>query len=238
MLGQALAHDGSGKALGSLRRAYELAPHVYGVVVALGAEQQKWGNIHEAKRTYKQAVVLAPKEPEPLVALGVLMQASGETELDPSGATPFHPTAESVILSRLGDAEDDDDDSLEDAPVAAWSAALTLSPGRADVHALIATRIASSQPPPGAGGEAKALPPAATERALGHAKRAVALAPHSPASYDALGGALLRGRAPANLTKPDLGRVRKALRSAVRLHDDSAAIGACSSQTPPAPPLP
>ena len=115
MLGQAFSHSNDKAALVSLTAAFALAPNQPAILLLLGAEHQKHGNLKDATGAYRAAIELAPSNADAYTKLGALLASTGSSE------------------------DSDKSDSAADA----WSAAVSLAPQNAEAQHLLAARLAT-----------------------------------------------------------------------------------------------
>ena len=118
MLGQAFSHSNDPAALISLTVAYALAPNQPELLLLLGAEHQKHGNLKNATAAFRAAIELAPSNANAYTTLGVLLASTDSSENAAGG--------------------DKSDSAAE-----AWSAAVSLAPQNAEAQHLLAARLAA-----------------------------------------------------------------------------------------------
>ena len=204
MLGQALALKGAPGAVDALRTAHRLAPQVGQVAFSLASELSKStesSHASEASTLYRKALKLAPAlgNADTYVQLGRALARS-------EGAAEAAKSADEGNAGATKAAIDDDDEAI-----AAWAVAAALAPERADVHLLLASRLARG------GAELR-------KGAVRAASTAVRLTPTSAGAYDVLGAALLTGRDVSSLPHKVRQRLEAALRAAIALrHNPPAA---------------
>merc|ERR1712087_908177 len=204
MLGQAFMHKepGSEFAVSSLRKAYIMAPGMAPIAKTLASQlhasvrkqSPAWhvslfgrARLVEAVEMYRAALALTPIDAEMYVQFGLLSQQS-------QAAMAKARRADNVVHDDVTATVNIDESPAAGLAIDAWVAATTINPLMTEGYTLLATQLAAD---------------GQRARAIQFAQKAIKFAPAQASAYDALGGALLSGIAPANLTTKDRKRTIK-----------------------------